>query len=122
MMDEHAKTIARPEAEPVVHARWIEEPTGAVYRKRWSAAENWEGRAAILRKAGVRFFCEGTHKSGTVHMYLPPALQRQAGGRSLRGGSGAVDGIDWREEGARRYFLELRRAKGLGPGFWYSPS
>ncbi|GAA3840688.1 recombinase zinc beta ribbon domain-containing protein [Streptomyces phyllanthi] len=120
-MDEHAKTIARLEVAPVVHARWIEEPTGDVYRKRWCVTENWEGRAAILSKAGVRYFCEGTHRSGTVHMYLPPALQRQAGGWSPHAGSEAADGIDCREEGARRYFMQLRRAKGMGPGFWYSP-
>jgi site-specific DNA recombinase len=119
-MDEHAKTLARLEAEPVVPARWIEEPTGAIYRERWCAAENWEGRAAILLKAGVRYFCEGTHKSGIVHVYLPPALQRQAEGQTAWGGSEAVDGIGCHEDGARQYFLELRRAKGMGPGFWYS--
>lgn len=71
-MDEHARTITRLEAEPVVHARWKEEPTGAAYREQWRAVKDWESRAALLAKAGVRFFCEGTHKSGSVHMYLPP--------------------------------------------------
>ncbi|HSX96272.1 MAG TPA: recombinase family protein, partial [Streptomyces sp.] len=78
-MDEHAKTIVRLETEPVVPARWIEEPTGAVYRERWSAQKDWEGRAAILLKAGVRYFCEGTHRSGAAHMYLPRPLRRRAG-------------------------------------------
>ncbi|MEV6940717.1 recombinase zinc beta ribbon domain-containing protein [Streptomyces sp. NPDC051172] len=109
-MDEHARTIERLEAEPAIPARWIEEPTGVAYREQWSAAGDWETRAALLRKAGVRCFCEGTHKSGTVRMWSPAAQQRQA-----------TDGIDCREERARCYFLELRRDKGLGPGFWYSP-
>lgn len=119
-MDEHAKTIARLETEPVIHARWIEEPTGAVYRDRWSASGDWEGRAAMLRKIGVRCFCEGTHKSGTMHMYLPTVLQRKPGEPGLREGTETPDGIDGHEERARRYFLGLRRAKGMGPGFWYS--
>ncbi|GAA2518423.1 recombinase family protein [Streptomyces longisporus] len=109
-MDEHARTIERLEAEPAIPGRWIEEPTGVAYREQWSAAGDWEARAALLRKAGVRCFCEGTHKSGTVHMWSPAAQQQQA-----------TDGIDCREERVRRYFLELRRDKGLGPGFWYSP-
>lgn len=109
-MDEHARTIERLEAEPAIPARWIEEPTGVAYRRQWSAAGDWEARAALLRKAGVRCFCEGTHKSGTLHMWSPPAQQQQA-----------TDGIDCREERVRRHFLELRRDKGLGPGFRYSP-
>lgn len=109
-MDEHARTIERLEAEPVVPARWIEAPTGPVYREQWSANEGWEARATLLRRAGARCYCEGTHKSGTMHMYLPAALQRQA-----------AEGVACPEERARRYFLDLRQARGTGPGFWYSP-
>ncbi|MFI8483681.1 recombinase zinc beta ribbon domain-containing protein [Streptomyces rubrogriseus] len=119
-MDEHAMTISRLEAEPVVHARWEEEPTGVVYREQWRAAKNWESRAALLVKAGVRFFCEGTHKSGSVHMYLPSAPQRRASGVSPSRGVEEAVGIDCHEEEARRYFTDLRRTKGMGPGFWYS--
>ncbi|WP_225097398.1 recombinase family protein [Streptomyces sp. CoH27] len=109
-MDEHARTIERLEADPAVPARWIEEPTGAVYREQWSARADWDARASLLRKAGVRCFCEGTHRSGTVHMYVPAAVPRQD-----------ADRIDCREERARRYFVELRQSKGMRSGFWYSP-
>ncbi len=119
-MDEHARTITRLEAEPVVHARWKEEPTGLVYREQWRAARDWESRAALLVKAGVRFFCQGTHKSGSVHMYLPSASQRRASGTTSSREAEEAVGIDCHEEGARRYFTELREAKGMGPGFWYS--
>lgn len=115
-MDEHAKTITRLEAEPAVPARWIEEPTGAPYRERWCAASDWEARATLLRRTGVRFYSEGTHRSGTVHMYLPTALRRSA---SDLGEKGDADGIECHDEGARRFFLDLRRTKGMGPGFWY---
>ncbi|MET9277509.1 recombinase family protein [Streptomyces anthocyanicus] len=119
-MDEHARTITRLEAEPVVHARWKEEPTGAAYREQWRAVKDWESRAALLAKAGARFFCEGTHKSGSVHMYLPSASQRRVSGVSLSKEAVEVVGIGPLEEEARRYFTDLRRTKGMGPGFWYS--
>lgn len=110
-MDEHAKTIERFEGEPAVPARWDEEPTGPTYRERWSAHGGWEHRAELLLKAGVRCFCEGTHRSGRVHMYLPS---------SLRGVGSGADRVESPEEGAHQFFLELRRRKGMGPGFWRS--
>ncbi|NGO14048.1 recombinase family protein [Streptomyces sp. HC44] len=119
-MDEHAKTVERLEAEPVVHARWNEEPTGAVYGERWVADPDWDSRAALLLKAGVRFFCEGTHRAGTVHMYLPSSPQQEAGALNPRGGTAVADEMDGHEEGARRYFVELRGSKGMGPGFWHA--
>jgi len=117
-MDEHAKTIERLEAEPVIHARWTEEPSGAAYRERWAENRDWEGRAALLLKAGVRCFFEGTHKSGAVHMYLPPPLRRQSGVPGPRAGTTGADGIGCHEDGARRYLMELRSSKGMDPELW----
>ncbi|CAL9508202.1 recombinase family protein [Streptomyces sp. enrichment culture] len=116
-MDEHARTLSSLEAEPAVPAHWVEEPTGDPYRERWSATPDWEARGTLLRRNGVRFYCEGTHRSGTVHMYLPTALRRPAG-LSAEGEGGV--GYECPDEGARRFFLALRQARGLGPGFWYA--
>ena len=116
-MDEHVKTITRLEAEPAAPVRRLEEPTGAPCRERWRAMEDWEARATFLRRTGVRFYYEGTHRSGDVHMYLPTTLRRPV--HDVGEGEG-VGSIECHDEGARRFFLGLRRAKGLGPGFWYA--
>ncbi|MGW1715752.1 hypothetical protein [Streptomyces sp. NPDC002156] len=114
-MDEHARAVERLETEPVVPARWIDEPSGGPYRERWAESATWETRADLLLKAGVRFFFEGTHKSGAAHMYLPPHLLRQPGMSDEPAGATVGDEAGSPENGARRYLAELRNSKGLNP-------
>jgi len=115
-MNAHAEAVKRLEAEPVVRPRWIEEPTGATFRQRWLAVEEWGSRAELLVRAGVRFFCEGSHKTGAVHVFLPEHLREPEEGAS--NGAGEAEGQDGHESGARRFLSELRRSKGMDPLLW----
>lgn len=110
------QTLKRLESEPVVKPRWIEEPTGATYRQRWLAAEEWGSKAELLVRAGVRFFCEGSHKTGTVHVYLPERLRDPAEGSD--NGAGEAEGQNGQESRARQFLSELRRSKGMDPVLW----
>lgn len=115
-MDEHSRTIASLEEEPVIRSRWIEEPTGRTYRAEWGAQDTWEQKASVLCAAGVRVYFMGNHKRGQCRVFLPGHLRRR-----VEDVEGDVRGVAWPEEpetAARKFLVEWRESLGLDGLVW----
>ncbi|MER6135269.1 recombinase family protein [Streptomyces sp. NPDC001815] len=117
-MDEHSRTIASLEEEPVIRSRWIEEPTGRTYRAEWEARGAWEQKANILHSAGVRAYFTDNHKGGRCHVFFPDHFRgRGEDAEQDACGAGWPEG---HEAAARAFLVEWRESLGLDGLIWRS--
>ncbi|MFF3495908.1 recombinase family protein [Streptomyces sp. NPDC002795] len=112
-LDETSRTLAVLEKEPVIRPRWIEEACGETYGQRWQRLDDWTGRAALLRDAGVTYFVRGQRTGQELFGHLPEHLLP-----SVECGSVLARFADDPEAGARAFLVGLRAERGLGAELW----
>ncbi|GAA0375562.1 recombinase family protein [Streptomyces blastmyceticus] len=76
-MEEHAVSIAKLEAEPVIPSGYSEIPTGVTYREQWDAKEDLMDKGEFLRKSGFRIHLGGSHKIPNIVIYVGDDLEKR---------------------------------------------
>jgi DNA invertase Pin-like site-specific DNA recombinase len=76
-MELYAKNLEALQAEPIIPSRWEEQGTGETYREWWNENPDWERRAELLKKTGIRLYCAGTHHVPDLTLYLPQDLRKR---------------------------------------------